>query len=194
MPVYELPPFQLPFHHPFLAPEEADELLALLLERIPWKQDRITLFGREHLIPREQCWIAEDGLNYRYSGQTLEPAQWPDWLRPLARQVGDIAGEHFNSVLANRYRDGSDSMGWHSDDEPELGPSPVIASLSLGGTRRFRFRHREDHGRTLSIDLPHNSLLVMPAGVQSHWHHALPKTRKPVSPRINLTFRRLVDA
>lgn len=191
---HELPPFTLPLHQPFLAPEEADELLALLRERIPWRQDRITLFGREHPIPRQQCWIAEDGLTYRYSGQTMEPEQWPDWLRPLAQKVGETAGERFNSVLANRYRDGNDSMGWHSDDEPELGPAPVIASLSLGGTRRFRFRHRHDHGRTLSIDLPHNSLLMMPAGVQAEWQHALPKTRKLVAPRVNLTFRRLVDA
>ena len=192
--MYELPPFQLPFHHPLLAPEEADDLLALLQESLPWQQDWITLFGREHLIPRQQCWIADNGLTYRYSGQTMEPTQWPDWLRPLVLKVSELAGEHFNSVLANHYRHGSDSMGWHSDDEPELGLAPVIASLSLGGTRRFRFRSRTDSGRTLGIDLPHNSLLVMPAGVQSEWQHALPKTRKPVTPRVNLTFRRLVDA
>ena len=191
---YELSPFLLPFHHPFLTPDEADQLLALLQERIPWRQDRITLFGREHPIPRQQCWIADDGLSYRYSGQTMEPERWPDWLIPLTETVGEMAGERFNSVLANHYRDGNDSMGWHSDDEPELGSAPVIASLSLGGTRRFRFRHRYERGRTLSIDLPHNSLLVMPAGLQAEWQHALPKTRKAVTPRVNLTFRRLVDA
>ena len=178
----------------FLDPGNADRLLEQLSAALPWRQDRITIFGREHPIPREQCWIADEGMTYRYSGQTLTPVPWPEWLRPHAERVSETAGETFNSVLANLYRDGNDSMGWHSDDEPELGPEPVIASLSLGGERRFRFRHRQDSKRTLSLDLPHNSLLIMPAGLQSHWQHQLPKTRKPVAPRVNLTFRRLVGA
>jgi len=178
----------------FLETEEAGQLLEQLLEALPWRQDRITIFGREHPIPREQCWIAGEGMTYRYSGQTLTPTPWPDWLHPYAERVSEAAGDTFNSALANLYRDGSDSMGWHSDDEPELGPAPVIASLSLGAERRFRFRNHHDSKRTLSLDLPHNSLLVMPAGLQAQWQHQLPKTRKTVAPRVNLTFRRLVDA
>lgn len=178
----------------FLDPAEARQLLDTLLAQLPWRQDAIRIFGRERLIPRHQCWIARQGLTYRYSGQTLSPLPWPDWLVPYARHAGIAAGETFNSVLANLYRDGNDSMGWHSDDEPELGPAPVIASMSLGGQRRFRLRHLGDKRRTLSLDLPHNSLLIMPAGVQSEWQHQLPKTRRPVAPRVNLTFRRLVDA
>lgn len=178
----------------FFDASDADRLLETLLTELPWHQDRIRVFGREHPIPREQCWIADEGMTYRYSGQTLLPTPWPEWLAPYAERIGAKAGEQFNSVLANLYRDGNDSMGWHSDDEPELGPAPVIASISLGGERRFRFRHRRDKGRTLSLDLPHNSLVIMPAGLQDEWQHQLPKTRRPVQARVNLTFRRLVDA
>ncbi|TDT38567.1 DNA-N1-methyladenine dioxygenase [Halospina denitrificans] len=191
---YRLGDHELLLIDDFLDAEEARQLLERLLHALPWRQDRITIFGREHPIPREQCWIAGDGMTYRYSGQTLTPTPWPHWLRPYAERISEAAGETFNSVLANLYRDGSDSMGWHSDDEPELGPEPIIASLSLGGERRFRFRNRRDSKRTLSLDLPHNSLLIMPAGLQSQWQHQLPKTRKAVAPRVNLTFRRLVDA
>ena len=191
---YRLGDHELLLIDDFLDSEEASQLLQQLLDALPWRQDRITIFGREHPIPREQCWIAGESMTYRYSGQTLTPTLWPDWLRPYAERVSEATGEAFNSVLANRYRDGSDSMGWHSDDEPELGPEPIIASLSLGGERRFLFRHRRDSKRTLSLDLPHNSLLIMPAGLQSQWQHQLPKTRKAVAPRVNLTFRRLVDA
>ena len=191
---YQLGEHELVLIEHFLDTRDADELLDQLLGTLPWRQDRITIFGREHPIPREQCWIAGEGMTYRYSGQTLTPTPWPRWLRPCAERISETAGETFNSVLANLYRDGNDSMGWHSDDEPELGPAPIIASLSLGGQRRFRFRHRRDSKRTLSLDLPHNSLLIMPAGLQDHWQHQLPKTRKAVAPRVNLTFRRLVDA
>lgn len=191
---YKLGDHELILISDFLEAAEAEELQDRLLAALPWRQDRIMIFGRERPIPRKQCWIAGQGMTYRYSGQTLTPTPWPDWLQRYAQRVSTRAGEQFNSVLANLYRDGSDSMGWHSDDEPELGPAPVIASLSLGAERRFRFRHRRDSQRTLSVDLPHNSLLIMPAGLQGQWQHQLPKTRKPVGPRVNLTFRRLVDA
>lgn len=190
---YELGDQKLILIDEFLETREADQLLEQLFAQLPWRQDRVTIFGREHPIPRKQCWIAGEGMTYRYSGQTLTPTPWPDWLQPCADRVSTTAGECFNSVLANLYRDGNDSMGWHSDDEPELGPAPVIASLSLGGERRFRFRHQREKKRTLSLDLSHNSLLIMPAGLQDQWQHQLPKTRKAVAPRVNLTFRRLVD-
>lgn len=188
---YDLDGHQLVIHEHFLSEGEADSLLERLQRSLPWHQGRIRIFGREQLIPRQQCWVAEAGMTYRYSGTTLTPQPWPEWLRPLAEAVSETAGCDFNSVLCNLYRHGLDSMGWHSDDEPELGPNPVIASLSLGATRRFRFRHRRDHHRKLTLELPHNSLLIMPAGLQALWQHELPKTRQPVGPRVNLTFRRV---
>jgi len=174
-----------------LEAEKANGLLERLAGELPWHQGHVRLFGRVHAIPRRQCWVADPGLTYRYSGQTLLPHNWPPWLTSLAEQVSTQAGETFNSVLCNQYRDGQDSMGWHSDDEPELGPAPIIASYSLGETRRFQFRHRKEHSRKLTLELEHNSLLIMPAGLQSHWQHQLPKTRKPKGMRINLTFRRV---
>ncbi|HBK45083.1 MAG TPA: alpha-ketoglutarate-dependent dioxygenase AlkB, partial [Xanthomonadaceae bacterium] len=101
-------------------------------------------------------------------------------------------GADFNSVLANRYRDGRDAMGWHSDDEPELGPQPLIASLSLGAARRFAFRHRSDPALRLALTLGHGDLLLMAGATQSHYRHALPRTARPVGERVNLTFRRIV--
>ena len=111
----------------------------------------------------------------------------------LREEISDAAGERFNSVLANLYRDGRDGMGWHSDDEPELGGQPVIASLSLGATRRFVLKHRHDPERKLAIELPAGSLLVMAGDTQRNYRHALPKTARPIGARINLTFRRILD-
>ncbi len=189
---YNIGDHQLILHQNFLPDDEASALLLRLQKEIPWHQGRIRLFGRERTIPRKQCWVAEAGLSYRYSGSTLEPTPWPEWLRPLAAKVSRAAGCNFNSVLCNLYRDGQDSMGWHSDDEPELGTDPIIASLSLGAERRFRFRHRQDHKHTRCLLLPNNSLLIMPAGLQAQWQHELPKTRQLTGPRVNLTFRHVV--
>jgi alkylated DNA repair dioxygenase AlkB len=113
-------------------------------------------------------------------------------LRPLRERLSRELGVEFNSVLANRYRDGRDCMGWHSDAEPELGPAPVIASVSLGAMRRFVLKHRGEPERKLALELPHGSLLVMRGETQRHYRHALPRTAKPVGERVNLTFRRIV--
>lgn len=140
------------------------------------------------------CWIGDSGACYRYSGVRHEPVPWPEVLQPLRDRLIRETGIRFNSVLANLYRNGHDCMGWHSDDEPELGKQPVIASLSLGATRRFVFKHRREPARKLALELPHGSLLVMHGDTQATWRHALPRTRKPVGPRINLTFRRILSA
>lgn len=189
---YTLGEHQLTLTESFLAPGQAITLEQHLLEALPWRQERIRLFGREQLIPRQQCWIGDPEAHYRYSGLTLLPHAWTGPLLALREQVSAAAGESFNSVLCNLYRQGQDSMGWHSDDEPELGPDPVIASVSLGQARRFHFRHRHDRSRRVQLTLPHNSLLVMPAGLQREWQHQLPKSRLAMGPRINLTFRRVV--
>lgn len=152
------------------------------------------MFGRWVDSPRLSCWIGDAGASYRYSGQSFEPHPWPDALLPLRGRLRQELGIDFNSVLANLYRDGRDAMGWHSDDEPELGPEPVIASVSLGAARRFVLRRRDDHTVRKEFRLEPGSLLVMRGNSQRDWQHALPRTAKPVGPRINLTFRRIVDA
>jgi len=175
----------------WLAPGDAEVLFAGLRDGIPWSVHRIRLFGRDVDSPRLSCWIGDPGTGYTYSGTHFEPNPWPVALRAIrARLAGDLCID-FNSVLANLYRDGRDSMGWHSDDEPELGSQPVIASLSLGASRRFVLKHRSEPSRTLALALPHGSLLVMRGGTQAHYRHALPRTAKPVGCRINLTFRRI---
>lgn len=171
--------------------DQAGPLQRRLENDLPWRREYIRLFGRQVLIPRQQCWIGDPQARYRYSGLELAPLPWPDWLLPVRDRVSEQCGANFNSVLCNRYRDGSDSMGWHSDDEPELGPAPLIAALTFGGERRFQFRHRQDKRLRETLVLPHNSLLIMPRGLQAEFQHQLPKTRQPVAARINLTFREI---
>lgn len=168
-------------------------ILARLIAEIPWRQERITLFGKTHLQPRLLCWMGDPGRTYAYSGKRHDPEPWHPLVADLRGHVEDAAGERFNSVLLNLYRDGNDSMGFHADDEPELGDRPVIASLSFGAERVMHFRHR--HDRTMPaqrIPLPDGSLLVMHGDCQANWKHAIPKTRKAIGPRVNLTFRRIM--
>lgn len=164
------------------------EALHALLAEVPWESRSITLFGRQVPQPRLACWFGDE--SYSYSGITLDPRPWSPRLADLKSAVEDVTGQVFNSVLVNLYRDGNDSMGWHADDEPELGPEPVIASVSLGRTRRFRLRHRETR-EIVEIDLESGSLLVMSGLSQARWMHEVPKSRRIVEPRINLTFRRV---
>jgi alkylated DNA repair dioxygenase AlkB len=193
----ELPGADVVLQPRWLAPAEADPLLATLLATIPWENHRIRLFGRELATPRLSCWIGDPGTGYVYSGTRFEPRAWPPALTGLRARIEAACGVGFNSVLANLYRDGNDSMGWHSDDERELGRQPVIASLSLGAEREFRFRRRLARGvragaaDVLRLRLPHGSLLCMAGATQALYRHDLPKTRAPAGPRINLTFRRI---
>ena len=193
MPLTSLPldDAEVAFDARWLPEADADRLLRGLREVVQWEIHRIRLFGREHASPRLSCWIGDSGTGYRYSGSYFEPRPWPPELTGLRERLCAELGTGFNSVLANLYRDGSDCMGWHSDDETELGPAPVIASLSLGATRRFVLKHRKEPQRKLEIALPHGSLLVMSGATQRNYRHALPRTAKPVGERINLTFRRI---
>lgn len=184
----ELPEGDLRFAPAWLAADEADALLAQLRQDIPWECHRIRMFGREVDSPRLSSWIGDPEAVYTYSRTRFVPHPWPASLQPLRERLSDALGVGFNSVLANLYRDGSDRMGWHSDDEPELGPRPVIASVSLGATRRFSLKPRAG-GASRHLDLPHGSLLVMAGDTQSAWRHALAGTARPVGERINLTFR-----
>ncbi|MCP8687960.1 alpha-ketoglutarate-dependent dioxygenase AlkB family protein [Marinobacterium sedimentorum] len=185
---------ELVLYRRFIAPPDSARLLAALDAGIQWRQDRIRLFGREHAIPRLQQFQGEPGLHYRYSGLLLETKPWHPLIEQLRRRIKALEPAPFNCVLLNLYRDGNDSMGWHSDDEPELGPNPVIASLSLGQPRRFVLRHRQDRQQPkIELLLDDGSLLLMRGSTQHHWQHALPRTRSICRPRLNLTFRCISD-
>lgn len=172
----------------WLAPQEAQALLLQLQEEIHWKKEKIQLFGKEYWQPRLIAWYGD--VAYSYSGKRWEPEAWHPKLLELKQRLEQDTQSQYNSVLLNWYRDGSDSMGWHSDDEPELGREPCIASLSLGATRRFFFRHRQDKALgSIRKDLESGSLLVMKGKTQDYWQHRISKTTRPVGSRINLTFR-----
>ena len=171
---------------------EADALLDALRSEIPWERHRLRLFGREVDAPRLSCWIGDAGTGYTYSRVHFDPRAWTPTLASLREDLATRFDLRFNSVLANLYRDGKDSMGWHSDDEPELGAEPVIASLSFGAPRRFRLRSRTTHEVALSIELAHGSLLVMRGATQRLYQHDLPKTAGVADARINLTFREIL--
>lgn len=174
----------------FIPATERASIFAGLMAEIPFAPESIRIFGRLTTVPRLVAWHGDPGTAYVYSGTRHEPLPWTPALARLRDRVAARAGQPFNSVLANLYRSGADSMGWHSDDEPELGIDPVIASLSLGATRRFRLKPRRGMaGRPANIALTDGSLLVMRSGVQRGWQHAVPKETRVRQPRINLTFR-----
>lgn len=187
-----LPGAELELLPAWLEPAEADALLHSLLEQVQWEVHRIRMFGRMVDSPRMSSWIGDAGARYRYSGTAFEPRPWTRSLQALRGRLASDLGTDFNSVLANRYRSGSDCMGWHSDDEPELGPMPVIASVSLGATRRFLLKHRQDASIKAGFALGHGSLLVMRGATQRCYRHCLPRTARPVGERVNLTFRKIV--
>lgn len=170
---------------------QADEMLRRLTRELPWTQPRITLYGREHPVPRLQSWHGDPQARYRYSGMLLTPAPWHPLLTELREQLRRLCGCDFNSVLANLYRDGRDCMGWHADDEPELGDAPRVASVSLGATRDFALRRKGETRMALKLPLQHNELLLMEPGLQIGWQHSLPRRMAVREPRLNLTFRRV---
>ena len=171
----------------FLA--DADAAFAELLQATPWRQDKIRIMGREIAQPRLTAWYGEAAATYTYSGLTLAPLTFTPLLARICAEVQAVAGDRFNSALLNHYRDGADSVSWHSDNEPELGRDPIIASVSLGATRRFDLRRRDEHGIRASFELEHGSLLLMREGCQTGWQHRIAKTKAAVGRRINLTFR-----
>ncbi|MBK9655518.1 MAG: alpha-ketoglutarate-dependent dioxygenase AlkB [Rhodanobacteraceae bacterium] len=178
-------------YQPDWLPEAAaDVLLRALIDEIRWTQHHVRIFGRELPSPRLSAWIGDPGASYTYSRVRHEPLPWTPTLAVLRARLRAESGIDFNSVLANRYRDGRDSMGWHADDEPELGAEPVIASVSLGATRQMRFRRRRGDGSApVAVALEHGSLLWMAGRTQQFYQHAIHKTRTEVGERINLTFR-----
>ena len=183
-----IPDGELTLYPRSFSEEESVALFQALFPQTAWSQHFVTVCGRRIAAPRRSAWYGDPGATYRYSGLQLEPLPWTPTLSDVRSRVECLAGTRFNSVLANLYRTGRDSVGWHSDAEPDLGRNPVIASVSLGAVRRFVLQHKKT-GRQVALDLPSGSVLVMGGAIQHHWRHTLPKTSKPVGPRINLTFR-----
>lgn len=176
------------YHSNFMQASEAKALYENLTTKIHWRQERITVYGKQHLVPRLSCWMADSGLNYQYSNMTMQPTPWLEDVLLIKTRLTKQTGLDFNSVLINYYRDGNDSNGWHADNEIELGHNPIIASISLGATRDFHLRHNQDKQLKHTIALEHGSLLIMRGSTQTYWQHQIPK-RKKAEPRINLTFR-----
>jgi alkylated DNA repair dioxygenase AlkB len=162
-----------------------------LLAEIPWESDEVVMFGKRIVTARKVAWYGDSEFAYRYSGSEKVALSWTPALKALKQRVEEWCGEAFNSCLLNLYHDGSEGMGWHSDDEPSLVTDSAIASLSLGVERKFSFKHRESK-ETVSLKLEKGSLLMMKGETQRYWRHALPKTKKVDSARINLTFRSFV--
>jgi alkylated DNA repair dioxygenase AlkB len=176
----------------FLDPWVGDELFSTLRSEISWTQEHLRMYGREIAFPRLTAWYGDRGATYSYSGVSNEPSPWIRSLQIVRDRLTAALGVKFNSVLLNLYRSGQDSLSWHSDDEPELGPEPVIASVSLGATRRFSLKHMAT-GKTITVPLQHGSLLVMSGSTQNCWKHQVPKEGNAAGERINLTFR-VIDA
>jgi alkylated DNA repair dioxygenase AlkB len=171
---------------------ESDQLFAALETGLAWQEEDIFIFGKWVKVPRLMCWYGDPGAYYSYSGVNHQPRPWTTELQSVRAKVEQQCQCTFNSVLANLYRDGKDSMGCHADDEKELGLNPVIASLSLGDERLFKLHHKK-RKETLEIMLGHGDLLVMAGSLQHHWLHSVPKTKKIKTPRINLTFRKILE-
>lgn len=185
----ELPGAELRFVPRLFDPAGADRLFAELNQTTAWRHDTVQMYGRRLPVPRLMAWYGERRASYSFSGLSLEPAAWCPALLEVKAAVEAETEMVFNSALANLYRDGRDSVAWHADDETELGPAPVIASVSFGATRTFQLRRVDDHRVRHDVELTPGSLLVMAGRTQHHWQHRIAKTAKPIGPRINLTFR-----
>jgi len=186
----ELPDALLYFEADFVADHEA--VFADFAEQLHWQQDRIRIYGRELPIPRLNAWYGDPGTDYSYSGLQLQPRPWLPELEALRVRLSAHLQHAFNSVLANFYRDGADSVGRHADDEPELGPLPLIATVSLGAARKFALYPHNRAVKPWRAELPGGSLLVMAGRCQQAWQHEVPKTARPVGGRISLTYRQVM--
>ena len=187
----DLPDADVRYYPDFIA--EHESIYKQLLAQIQWSQDDILLYGKPVKIPRLNAWYGDKEAHYAYSGLALSPLPWTSLLLQLKNQLEAFLNCQFNSVLANHYRDGQDSVAWHSDDEKELGNKPLIASLSFGATRTFSLKHKKDkHLAPVKVNLEGGSLLVMGGNTQHCWQHQIAKTKQVVPGRVNLTFRRVV--
>ncbi len=187
--VFDLPDAEIEYYPSFFDWARANELFDQLKTAIPWQQDDITVFGKTHPQPRLTALFGNEGKQYSYSNIVMQPHPWTPLLVYIRNEVEEVTAERFSTVLLNYYRDGKDSNGWHADNEKELGRNPIIASVSFGAERAFHLQHNTIKEQKLKINLEHGSLLMMKGATQHFWKHQIPKTTKPIGPRINLTFR-----
>ncbi|GAB2596481.1 alpha-ketoglutarate-dependent dioxygenase AlkB family protein [Spirosoma areae] len=188
-PIIQLPDAELMYYPAFFSSTEADRLFAALLDTILWKQDEIRLYGKQVPLPRLSAWYGDTDKPYTYSGITLQARPWTDDLLAIKARIEATSGARFSSVLLNRYRHGQDYVGWHADDEKELGRNPVIGSVNFGATRRFQLRRKDDHAIKHEVELGHGTFLLMQGSTQHFWQHQVPKTAAKIGERLNLTFR-----
>lgn len=182
---------ELIFYQSINLPAKAETILSQLITCVPWREEAIMLYGQRRMQPRLIAWYGDRLARYTYSGVTHHPLPWTPLLLTLKHSVEAVCNAAFNSALVNYYRHERDSMGMHSDDERELGPQPLIASLSLGGPRTLIFKHKIS-GERFKLLLPGGSLLIMQGDTQHYWRHGIDKEKSPCAPRINITFRQIM--
>ncbi|MGL2986524.1 alpha-ketoglutarate-dependent dioxygenase AlkB family protein [Flavobacterium sp. RSSA_27] len=187
--VFDVPDASIIYYPNFFSTEEATILFDTLQKEICWQQDDIKVYGKVYPQPRLTALFGNEGKSYSYSNITMHPHKWSPLLMSIKEKVEKTTEAIYSTVLLNYYRDGKDSNGWHADNEKELGTNPIIASLSFGAERMFQLKHNVIPNQKINIPLAHGSLLVMKGTTQHFWKHQIPKTTKPIGPRINLTFR-----
>jgi|SRR6185503_11366013 len=185
----DLPADLLVYQAGVFSPAESLTFLITFINETPWKQEIVHMYGKAIKTPRLTAWFGDQNKSYAFSGNKYNPLPWTKALLDIKARVEPIAGMEFNSVLLNYYRDGNDSVAWHSDDEYELGFKPTIASVSFGQERRFDVRQKADHKRKYSVILENGSVLLMKGDLQRLWQHRIAKSTQPMKPRVNLTFR-----
>lgn len=189
----KIPDGKITFYEGFFNMKESQELMNTLIQTIEWSQDEIVVFGKKHKIPRLNAWYGDEGKVMKYSGLTLQPKSWTKELTEIKNRIEIQTRFEFNSCLLNYYRDGKDGMGWHQDNEKELGINPVIASVTFGQSRPFQLKHiNKPEIKKIDIALSNGSLLIMAGETQHYWKHQIPKTSRKVTERINLTFRKII--
>ena len=186
--IFNLTDAEIEYYPDFFSLAKANQLFLKLQNEIPWQQDNITVYGKTYLQPRLTALFGDQGKPYKYSNIVMEPHHWSPLILIIKEEIEKICNENFTSVLLNFYRNGQDSNGWHADNENELGENPIIASVSLGAERVFQLKHNKLELKQ-NIVLHHGSLLIMKGTTQHFWKHQIPKTKKEIDSRINLTFR-----
>lgn len=186
---FDLPNADIVYYPNFIDLDQSNLFFNRLLQEVPWQQDEIIVYGKNHQQPRLTALYGNEGKPYAYSNIIMHPHPWNSLLTYIKEEVEKICETQFTTVLLNLYRDGKDSNGWHSDNEKELGRNPIIASLSLGAERMFHLKHNQQTELRQRITLQNGSLLVMKGETQHFWKHQIPKTEKEIGKRINLTFR-----
>ena len=186
--IFNLTNAEIEYYPDFFSLAKANDLFLKLQNEIPWQQDNITVYGKTHAQPRLTALFGNEGKPYGYSNIVMQPHHWSPLIVFIKEEVEKFCNENFTTVLLNNYRNGQDSNGWHADNEKELGRNPIIASISFGAERVFQFKHNTLELKQ-NIILQHGSLLIMKGTTQHFWKHQIPKIKKEIEPRINLTFR-----